>query len=666
MSTNGANPNLEAALAYAEAGHPVFPLYGRNVPPPRAEDLEGDDPEAAELAYAHKKGKTPVGRPGFAPNGKDDATTDPDQITIWWTQRPQSGIGVRTDGLAVLDPDNAKGKARLAALEAEHSPLPATRTARTPGGGRHLVYATPGVEVGNGHKALGAPEDLHVRGGTAGYIAGAPSQTKLGRYKWQCGRGKYAKRIPPIADAPAWLIDLLTRNGDERPAAPPIQLPATTATPYGRKALDDEAAKVASTGKGARNNQLNESAFALGQLVAGGEIPAGEAEAALLNAAHAAELPLTETIKTIKSGLTDGQKSPRSAPPKPHIVSVPAGDIPEAAPGEAEQTAEQPISFVTLREFLKLDFPPAESLMGQPRGGTNLLPRYGWALPWGPEGCAKTTIGADWMFHGAEGLSWCGYPALRPIRFVVVLNEGVPGGIQDKLAEKVALWEGDADKALDQIAIYTSPWGRFDLSDPRMRNHLRDFAHDFEADYCYLDPLHTMGTIGAGAPKETEQFKGYLLELGLWDTLGVITPHHANRAGMVSGDWGRHPDTLIKLDKPDGRKETRWTIQKARPCDPDEMGAVQRLEWLTETMSFRRSAALDSKAIGANNRQKVLNAAEAGRLLTEIAEEVELSEKTVSEHLKALEEAGKLTLGRGDKNKLVVASVSDDTEAKAA
>ena len=65
---------LEAARRYAELGYPVFPC------------VSGD--------------KTPQTAHGYK-----DASTDPDQIDRWWTQKPSSNIGIPTDGLLVLDID---------------------------------------------------------------------------------------------------------------------------------------------------------------------------------------------------------------------------------------------------------------------------------------------------------------------------------------------------------------------------------------------------------------------------------------------------------------------------------------------------------------------------------------------------------------------------------
>ena len=241
-----------------------------------------------------------------------------------------------------------------------------------------------------------------------------------------------------------------------------------------------------------------------------------------------------------------------------------------------------------LRAFLVRELPKAESLVGVTRDGTNLLPRFGWVMPWGREGTAKTTLLVDLLYHVVAGLDWLHYPVERPLRVVAVINEGVPGGMQDKLAQKLERWEGDRDLVLDGLAIYASPWGDFTFREQRLVDHLRAFAVDFEADYVAFDPLHTLGTSGAGSPQETEEFKVRLRAFGAWSDLGVLTAHHSNKLGMVSGDWGRHPDTVLRLEKDGKNAATKLTLEKARPADVDELGVPMLLEWVPETLGFRR------------------------------------------------------------------------------
>jgi hypothetical protein len=85
---------------------------------------------------------------------------------------------------------------------------------------------------------------------------------------------------------------------------------------YGAAALRGEIAALANTAPGNRNNQLNRASFSLHQLVAGGELVAGEVEQALIDAATAngllADDGLRQCMATIKSGGSAGLLHPRS------------------------------------------------------------------------------------------------------------------------------------------------------------------------------------------------------------------------------------------------------------------------------------------------------------------------------------------------------------------
>lgn len=92
---------------------------------------------------------------------------------------------------------------------------------------------------------------------------------------------------------------------------------------WARAAFDQEVGRVAAC-QTARNDQLNRSAFALGQIVAGGALSEPEVEFALERAAIACGLDLDSKgggmagIRgTIASGLAAGKLEPRTAPEKP-------------------------------------------------------------------------------------------------------------------------------------------------------------------------------------------------------------------------------------------------------------------------------------------------------------------------------------------------------------
>jgi P4 family phage/plasmid primase-like protien len=88
---------------------------------------------------------------------------------------------------------------------------------------------------------------------------------------------------------------------------------------YAEAALADEVRTLASTPKGHRNDQLNRSAFALGQFVASGVLNESEVIRALENVAEDDEPE--KILPTIRSGLEAGSRHPREFPePKENVL----------------------------------------------------------------------------------------------------------------------------------------------------------------------------------------------------------------------------------------------------------------------------------------------------------------------------------------------------------
>ena len=282
---------LDHALAYRARGWFVFPL---------------------------KTGtKQPITKHGFK-----DASNDPEVIRAWWGKTPRANIGLDCgrSGVIVIDVDGDEGLNTLADLEAARGLVYSTLTSHTPGkagkgAGLHLLFKMPeGLTIGN--KKIGP--GLETRG-AGGYIVLSPSihpdHPKGPAYRW-------ADNATPIADLPQVFIDLLTAEPESTPrssaAATTIPLPAP-ARPvsqreiehYSQAALDDELVKLRAAREGDRNNQLNRSAFALGQLVGAGTLDRSSVEVALEQAARDIGLKGKEVALTIKSGVEDGSASPR-------------------------------------------------------------------------------------------------------------------------------------------------------------------------------------------------------------------------------------------------------------------------------------------------------------------------------------------------------------------
>jgi hypothetical protein len=294
-----ASPALEAALAYAERGWPVFPC----------------------------KGKKPLTKRGF-----HDATRDVTAIEQAWRKNPSPNIGMATgdaSGIWVLDVDGPAGEASLKALQDHHGTLPPTVAGLTGGGGRHLLFRYQGEPIRNTVSGLG--EGLDVRA-TGGYIIVPPSiHPETGaEYQWDA---KLHPDLADIADAPPWLIELVcgprqkrARQSDGRTMGEG-KAAAGSGSRYGDKALENECRNVAQATTGSRNARLNTAAFSLGQLVGGDVLKRGDVERSLFAAAAACGLLAEDgeapVLATIKSGLERGLEQPRKRPePEPRVRTV--------------------------------------------------------------------------------------------------------------------------------------------------------------------------------------------------------------------------------------------------------------------------------------------------------------------------------------------------------
>lgn len=199
-SWDGQHP-LAAALAYAAAGFPVFPI--------------------------HERGKRPM-----TAHGHLDATRDAGKIQQYWHLCPTANIGVAVPaGLVVVDVDDREALQRL---RAEDRHLPATARSTT-GRGLHFYYRTD-TEIRN---AVGLSPGVDLRG-QGGYVVVPPSVHPTGaRYRWE---------VPPlpanIADAPGWLLEAVATRQSYR-ARPPEEWRHLTAEGVGKGERNNTIASLA-------------------------------------------------------------------------------------------------------------------------------------------------------------------------------------------------------------------------------------------------------------------------------------------------------------------------------------------------------------------------------------------------------------------------------------
>lgn len=148
------------------------------------------------------------------------ATSDLETVNDWLTAWPSLNLGIATgsaSGFFVLDVDPDHGGAEtLAALVAEHGPMPETAQARTGSGGTHFLFQLPDFAVTNKAGKFGGERlpGLDIRG-DGGQIVVSPSVSAKGRYTWIAAPWK-----TPIAHAPAWLLERLSRAPESSTSAP--------------------------------------------------------------------------------------------------------------------------------------------------------------------------------------------------------------------------------------------------------------------------------------------------------------------------------------------------------------------------------------------------------------------------------------------------------------
>ncbi len=201
-------------MEYARRGWPVFACWG----------VEPDGRCGCRTPECHATGKHPIWV------GSTGATLDGHLIEKWWSERPSANVAIRTgDGLAVVDLDlkpERDGFQSWASLQDYHGKAPPTVTSVTGSGGRHLFFRV-GVEVRNYQAGERLGPGIDVRG-THGYIIAPPSRHRSGNpYRWLDG---HSPEDVEVAEAPAWLVELMTRPAERPMRAPSHQMPAGSAS----------------------------------------------------------------------------------------------------------------------------------------------------------------------------------------------------------------------------------------------------------------------------------------------------------------------------------------------------------------------------------------------------------------------------------------------------
>lgn len=317
----------------------------------------GSKMQRAAAAYAKYRCRvfpcTPRGKMPLTGQGYKDASAEAGQIAAWWERWPDANVALACapSGYIALDVDPHRlddaGRAFVDNLEANFP----TATQDTPTGGCHYLYMLPaGASLSNSAGGLPAGIDVRVNG----YILLSPSEVTYhgddartknvpdgfsGRYAWR--EGMRPTEFPPTT-LPEHVLALLETKEQPgaRPPSPAPAHPNGAGSRYAQAALEKELDQLARTPQGGRNEQLNKSAFSLGQLVAGGALDEHEVADKLTTVALAIGLDERETRATIRSGLSAGAESPRGVPEMPALIFL--NGTTRCANGAAPEPRAQP------------------------------------------------------------------------------------------------------------------------------------------------------------------------------------------------------------------------------------------------------------------------------------------------------------------------------------
>ena len=234
------------------------------------------------------------------------------------------------------------------------------------------------------------------------------------------------------------------------------------------------------------------------------------------------------------------------------------------------------LNIVSLAEFVAVDEPGAEPILGTPDNA--VIPEGGDVMVYGDGGVGKTTLCVDLACHLAAGDDWLGIPIPRPYRVLLVENEGPRPLFRRKLARKLAAWT-TGSPIDDRIQVLEEPWGELDFADPAWRAAVAAVIASRAVDVLVIGPLTSIGMEGAGTIAEARAFIALVDDVRTLSArpIAVILVHHENKGGKVSGAWEGVGDTLIHVQQ-QGHGKVRLYFQKARWASEQHATTLQ-LKW---------------------------------------------------------------------------------------
>lgn len=277
-------------------------------------------------------------------------------------------MGTQPSGvhLVAIDVDGDRGRESLLALPG----IPPTLEARTGSGGSHFIFESPDPLPNR----VALRPGIDVRGQGGQIVVSPSAHYSGGAYSW-------IRAMRPASIPVDWLRTL---------EEPPHEARQSNAGAYGATALSREASRVSAAAEGQRAVTLYAASYAIGRLVAGGEVSEDDAERELTAAGLSCGLAPSEVRHAVESGLRRSEDRPRQAPLRQEPVSQ---SVLVAPPPPAD-----PWHVVGTEDLLRKPLPaPTWACRG-----LDLLPGRPTGL-WGKPGAGKTETAQALALSVASG-----------------------------------------------------------------------------------------------------------------------------------------------------------------------------------------------------------------------------------------------------------------------
>lgn len=473
-------------------------------------------------------------------NGFYAATKDPDIINLWIKKHTNLGWAMPTgerSGVLGIDLDRKNGKDGVAAWGklVDGRDVPETVEYKTPHNGIQLWFNMPrGVDIRSGSDVLG--EGIDIRG-NGGYACVPPTPG----YEFIHHPDDY-----DVADAPDWLVEMLTARRNVKPADHKTGMHRVTPDMLRAKAALDKLdpddydlwVKVGMAGKAS----YGENWFPIWKKWSSGseKFKEGECE--------------TKWDSFKRDGLTAGSLFYWTSDGDDDCLLV------------DDDEYELPFKIHDMAEALV----PQPEIDWLVRG---LISRRSVSLVVGPPGCYKTYAMLSLAMRAALGLPWLDFQTEK-CKILLIDEESGQRRLNRRLHE-VYLGEIGSKKGMPDIK-YTS-LAQFDLNDPDWVSNLYVTIKRTQADLVIIDALVDVMPGGdENAVKDVQPIFKALRKISEETNSGIIVIHHTNKNGGYRGSSAMSGAVdlmlTVRVDKEDKFKIC-FESEKARDIEHVEFAA---------------------------------------------------------------------------------------------